>query len=289
MTELINKAIARVRAAVEQYKPIAVVGLFSGGHDSATANVIAHEAGADFSLHINTGIGIPQTREYVGETCSAHDWKLREYKATENTLADGTPAPQFYEDIVRANGFHGAFGHRMMYVKLKERQLRRFEREIGATTKRPVMYLSGCRSEESERRMGTTNLVPQVMGRQVWVNHIHDFTKLDCGRCMKHCGVERNQVVDLIHKSGECLCGAFAKKGELAEVKLWFPEVAKRIEDLEREVADRWPWKWEDNCPPKWFRQEQQGQESFLDFRGMAKEQPMCRKCNLDMAEAATP
>jgi len=27
--------------------------------------------------------------------------------------------------------------------------------------------------------------------------------------------LKRNEVVDLIHKSGECLCGAFAKPGEL--------------------------------------------------------------------------
>lgn len=286
MNELIEKSVKRVREAVEKYKPLAVVGLFSGGHDSLTANLIAHEAGADFSLHINTGIGIEQTREFVGETCAARGWELREYKATENTLSDGTPAPQIYEDLVRNAGFPGAFLHRKMYNRLKERQLRRFERDIGATTKRPVMYLSGCRSEESERRMGTTNLVPQIDGRRIWVNHIHDFTKGDCGRCMKHCGAKRNQVVDLIHKSGECLCGAFARPGELAELKMWFPNVAKRIDDLEREVADKWPWGWEDNGPPEWFQQKQQGQTFMFDYDTAARVQPLCRKCNLKHAQS---
>lgn len=61
MTEISQKiatSIERIRNAVKQFNPIAVVGLFSGGHDSATANIIAHEAGAEMSLHINTGIGI---------------------------------------------------------------------------------------------------------------------------------------------------------------------------------------------------------------------------------------
>lgn len=281
VTAKIETAVARVRAVVEKYNPIAVVGLFSGGHDSTAANIIAHEAGADFSLHINTGIGIPQTREFVGETCAERKWELREYKATENSRADGTPNPQIYEELIHAEGFPGAFAHRMMYVKLKERQLKRFERDIGATPNRPIIYLTGVRSDESTRRMGTTTTEEDKRGRVVWLNHIHDFTKIDCGNCMSHCGVKRNSVVDLIHKSGECLCGAFAKPGELAEVKMWFPEVAKRIEDLERSVAEKWPWKWEDNGPPKWFRQKQQGQTFMLDYDKLAQDQPLCRKCNL--------
>lgn len=284
ITAKMQTAVARVREAVERYNPIAVVGLFSGGHDSTTANIIAHEAGADFSLHINTGIGIPQTREFVGETCAERGWKLREYKATECAFADGSPNPQIYEEIVMKDGFPGGAVHGSMYVKLKERQLARFEREIGATTNRPVLYISGARSDESKRRMANTEEMQKV-GRKVWCAPIHDFTKADCGNVMQHCSVKRNQVVDLIHKSGECLCGAFAEPGELTEVKMWFPEVAKRIEDLEREVADKWPWKWEDNGPPKWFRQKQQGQTFMLDYDKLSQEQPLCRKCNLRAKE----
>lgn len=288
MRDKIQTAVARVRSAVERFSPMAIVGLFSGGHDSTAANLIAHEAGADFSLHINTGIGIEQTRQYVGETCAARGWTLKEYKATENTYADGAPAPMVYEDIVRANGFPGPFAHRAMYVKLKDRQLRRFEREIGATTKNPVLYLTGVRSDESQRRMGNTTVTAQKTGRQVWVNHIHDFTKLDCGNCMKHFGQPRNNVVDLIHKSGECLCGAFAKHGELAELKIWFPDVAKRIEDLEHEVASKWPWRWEDPGPPQWFKEKKHGQTFMPGFEEMAMQQPLCRKCNLAMIPEPT-
>ena len=40
----------------------------------------------------------------------------------------------------------------------------------------------------------------------------------------------------LIHKSGECLCGAMAKADELPEIEFWFPETGKYIRDLEREA-----------------------------------------------------
>ena len=36
--------------------------------------------------------------------------------------------------------------------------------------------------------------------------------------------------------SGECLCGAFAKPDELEEIRLWFPEVAAQIDELQRDV-----------------------------------------------------
>lgn len=280
ISKKIEAAIQRVRAAVEQYNPIAVVGLFSGGHDSATANLIAHESGATMSLHINTGIGIQQTRDYVEETCDRRRWKYAEYKAVENVNSAGEPDAQFYEDIVRKEGFPGAFAHRMMYSRLKERPLRMFERDMGFTPKRPVIYLTGVRADESERRMGT-NAYCEKRGRAVWLNHINDFTKSDCGNCMRHLGQPRNEVVDLIHKSGECLCGAFAKPGELAELRMWFPEVAKRIDDLEKEVMQRLPWGWEDNGPPDWWKEKNQGQMFMLDYDQLAQEQPLCRKCNL--------
>lgn len=38
------------------------------------------------------------------------------------------------------------------------------------------------------------------------------------------------------HMSGECLCGSFAKPGELDEIGEWFPDVAATIRALETEV-----------------------------------------------------
>ncbi len=287
-TALIAKAVARIRKAADHYKPVAIVGLISGGHDSATANLIAHEAGATMSLHVNTGIGVEETRDYVRETCAARNWDLREYKAVENVQADGTPDPQVYEDIVRKHGFPGGGQHAAMYSLLKERQLRRFEREIGATSNQPVLYVSGARSDESTRRMGNTQEVTKI-GRQVWVAPILDFTKTECGRCMAHCGVKRSPVVDLIHKSGECLCGAFAEPGELAELKVWFPHVAQRIYDLQEEVRARLPWGWEDNGPPQWFREAQAGQGFMFEYDTHQGEQQLCRRCNLNAKVDAGP
>lgn len=292
----IDSAIECVRSAADKFKPVAIVGLFSGGHDSLTANIVAHEAGADCSLHINTETGVPQTREFVFSTCDKNGWRLREYKAGDHINAKGDPDPQSYRQLVLDHGFPGPFMHRKMYNRLKERQLSHFERDIGATSNKPVIYVSGMRTEESVRRMGNMRRDAETgtskEGRRVWVAPIHDFSKSDCGRCISACGMSRNPVVDLIHKSGECLCGAFADRNELDELRVWFPDVARKIDELEREVVSKWPWRWGDGGPPVWFREKQKGQE-FFEFHGrgqkmdMPQNEPLCHRCNINKLQTA--
>lgn len=214
--------VARINNAIGRFKPKLVVGLFSGGHDSLSCNLVASEASRfDGCLHVNTGFGIEATRDFVRTTCDRQGWKLWEYKAVENTRADGTPDPMDYEAIVKEYGFPGPNAHRFMYVKLKDRCIQRFLRDVGASPESPILFISGARTEESDRRMGNTKTEPTNYGRSVWLNAIHDWTKSDTNRLIDGLQIERNIVVDLIHKSGECLCGAYAKPGEHAELKLW--------------------------------------------------------------------
>lgn len=243
MQEKIAVALGRLDAAIQDLKPIAVFGLFSGGHDSFSARYVASQHPAfTAAVHINTGIGIRGTRDYVVETCKNRKWKLLEYKAVENVGKNGNPDPQVYDDFVRRHGFPGPHGHGMMYVRLKERALLRLQRDHGATArgkeKRRVLYVSGCRTQESERRMANTQEM-QVDGQRIWCAPIHDWSKLDTTELLEYAKQPRNPIVDLIHKSGECLCGAFAKKGELAELGIWpeTREAYERITALEKEVV----------------------------------------------------
>jgi len=61
--------------------------------------------------------------------------------------------------------------------------------------------------------------------------------------------LRRNAVVDKLHRSGECLCGALAREDEIGEIEFWYPEVAARIHALERQchalgLPSRWGSKW---------------------------------------------
>lgn len=69
-------------AAVEEHAPSHVFALFSGGHDSLCSTALAAKHSAfTAAVHINTGIGIPETREFVRSTCEergvfGHWWVL---------------------------------------------------------------------------------------------------------------------------------------------------------------------------------------------------------------------
>ena len=58
--------------AIRRYKPVAVFGMFSGGHDSICAvHMAAQRPEFTAAVHINTGIGIEQTREFVRRRAGA--------------------------------------------------------------------------------------------------------------------------------------------------------------------------------------------------------------------------
>lgn len=197
-------SLALLDRAVEQFDPIAVYGLFSGGHDSLTAcHVASRHPRFTGCVHINTGIGIPDTREFVRETCRRQGWALREIRAKEDCGQD-------YEQLVTERGFPGPPHHYKMYNRLKERALKLLTKEtkVGHSVRSKILLVSGCRSQESTRRMGHVEPIQHRKedGARVWVAVIHDWSKIDCNNYIAAHGLERNSVVDKIHKSGECLC-----------------------------------------------------------------------------------
>ena len=230
--ELLAESFSVLDEAYEIHQPRAAFALLSGGHDSLTATAVGFEwaqsRGVELkAAHINTGTGIPATTEFVREVCEAQGWGLLEYEP---------PVP--YEEIVLEYGFPGPAQHGLMYQRLKERCLRMLVREHKQEMKDRIMLITGVRSEESLRRMRHVERI-QREGAQVWAADIWNWTKLDCNRELARRGLPRNPVVDMLHMSGECLCGAFAKPGEIKEIEGWFPEVAERIHELEVKVVKK--------------------------------------------------
>lgn len=238
--ELHKKAMAavqRLNQAAEAHGSDQVWALFSGGTDSLACALVTSQA-RQFRgcLHIDTGTGIPETQEYVRTTCKRMGWPLRIVRAQDLNDPSVEGRVTDYRLLVLQRGFPGPGMHRKMYGRLKERPLDAFLRDIKAHRYHRIIWSTGARSEESVRRMSTTHAAPQRDGCNVWVNALHDWTKLETRQYARMLNVPSNEVCDLIHMSGECLCGAFAREGELDELALWFPKVAARIRALEKEV-----------------------------------------------------
>ena len=232
-----------INTSVQRHTPSGVYGLLSGGHDSLTATHVASRHPLFKGVvHVNTGIGVDETREFVRQVCHGHGWPLFEYRAKEDCGQD-------YEQLVREFGFPGPAHHYKMYNRLKERCLESFKRDHKQHRHDRLILVNGCRSAESTRRMGSvTPIDPQ--GVFVWVAALHDWTADDCDEYMHEHQLPRNPVKDWLGMSGECLCGAFAKPCELQRIKAAYPHVAERIERLEREVREcGHDWGWEDRPP----------------------------------------
>lgn len=213
--------------AIEEYKPSKKYVLFSGGNDSTGLLYRCIQAGmCDAAVHINTGIGIEETREFVRTTCA--DWNV--------PLIEMHP-PRSYDDIVMAEGFPGPGAHRFMYTRLKERAIRQLVRENKRDRKDRIMLITGVRKSESTRRMAHVDYIWRV-GAQLWVAPLSDYTKGDLIDYRLENNLPENEVSALLHMSGECLCGAFAKPGELADIEKFYPKTAQRIKDLEKRVAE---------------------------------------------------
>jgi hypothetical protein len=109
-------------------------------------------------------------------------------------------------------------------------------------------------------------------GAQMWVNHVYWKGQSWSNSYLNERLVPRNPVARQYGMSGECLCGAFAKPGELAMVRRVDPGVSARIERLQIEARARGhDWGWEDRPPrPPKMRDDQLTGDLF---------HPMCVHC----------
>lgn len=221
-----QQAFSILRGAIELYRASQVYACFSGGLDSLCATLIA--AQHPFfkgCLHIDTGIGIPETTIYVTETCKAQGWPL--------TVI--TPPSRTYEDLVLKYGFPGPAAHRFMYRYLKERPLRAFIKQAKKHRSEKIILVTGVRRQESLRRMGNVQ-EHQVNGAIVWVAPLLYWSKFETNAYARAHQVQVNLVVEKLGMSGECLCGAFARPNEINEIEECYPDVALRIHQLEAQV-----------------------------------------------------
>jgi 3'-phosphoadenosine 5'-phosphosulfate sulfotransferase (PAPS reductase)/FAD synthetase len=198
--------------------------LYSGGSDSTVLLHLMRDR-SDYAIHANTGIGVEQTREFVRDTCRLYGVDLIEKHA-----------PDSYRDLVLKNGFPGPPMHARMYQRLKERPLMQAKRQLvkdGRTER--VLFLAGRRRAESARR----RQVPahERRGAIIWASPLVNWTVLDLSMYKREFEVPSSDASQHMHMSGECLCGAFAKPGELDEIAFWFPQVAASIRALESEAV----------------------------------------------------
>lgn len=203
--------------------------LFSGGHDSLVSTHLAmdNRGLADRVLHLDTGTGIPENREFVEDVCDEFGWPLR-VETAEKTLGE----------FAKEWGFPGPGAHSWIYRYFKDHSLNRVAADCDGT---PQFY-TGVRKDESDRRMTTisdTNGETSSNGQWVWKNPIANWSKQDCRKYIIDHALPRNPVVESIHRSGECYCGAFAHRDEeLIDLEAHYPDHYEALMAVEDDVQE---------------------------------------------------
>jgi 3'-phosphoadenosine 5'-phosphosulfate sulfotransferase (PAPS reductase)/FAD synthetase len=266
-----------INRAIETHEPTHIFGLFSGGDDSLTVTHFAREKLGtlmDAVVNIHTGIALPEAIAHVDRTCEQLKWPLLRYHAKD--------LGQDYEQLVLAYGFPGPDHHTKMFNRLKERALRALTRDYPGGN---IMLISGLRKQESGRRMRLKSEAIQKDGRRVWCAPFFYWSndEVRAYRESRLSHVPKNPAKEYLCMSGECLCGAYARKGELAQIEAFFPEMGAYLRDLERRVrANGFPWGW-DESPPKWWSDmklaEKFGQADAFEDERDDEIQMLCSSC----------
>jgi 3'-phosphoadenosine 5'-phosphosulfate sulfotransferase (PAPS reductase)/FAD synthetase len=262
LDDLERASLTLLDRAISYYRPAKVWALFSGGTDSTASALLASKHPA-FSgvLHLDTETGIPQTRHHVEAVAEAQGWEL--------TVEP--PRTTSYEELVMAMGFPGRPHHGAAYNALKDRALSRLcaKKRNGG---RPVLLVSGARSGESRRRMGTAKLIMESKNR-IWLNAILHWPKQAAKDYAARHGIPESPVSKVLGMSGECCCGAYAAPGERERIRTHFPAHDEWISWLERKVeaAGKWPH-WGVQAPGRLYEWQ---------FMPALLEEPMCNDCKL--------
>lgn len=242
-----------ISQAVDEHHLSGVYSLFSGGHDSLVNTHLASRHPAFKGvIHIDTGTGIRETKRYVIETCYQFNWKLFIVQ----------PHIRF-EAVIMIMGLPGRPAHKLVYSYLKNEPLRKllkqFRKDTGGKRNWRIGLASGVRKQESDTRMIDARfdgVYHEPKTTRVWIPHISEFTSLDVAEYMSANDLPRNPVKDILHISGECLCGCFGSDGEKQEIEQWYPEAGERLKKYEQlacmahqmhpdEIpAERQKWAW---------------------------------------------
>lgn len=268
-----------VAEARELHRPVRTFCLFSGGHDSTVLAHRMREhydelafidtgtalpGVVDFVTHMSLNLGKPLRVLHAGDAyrelvLGSDEWWAnfgREYNAWRDRHPD---APmRVFNDIIRQrfgrahgdglgnapHGFPGPAGHNVAYTRLKERQVEQLVRDakaqFGHDRMARIALLTGTRRGESARRARTQKAAHRRVKAQVWINPILDWTNLHMRLYRQLHELPESEVAALMHRSGECNCGAFAAPGERQDLMAFYPSwFEATIAPLEREARRR--------------------------------------------------
>lgn len=201
-----------------------MIGALSGGKDSwVTCQVLADRGELDRVVHFDTGIAIPDLISHLDRETQKRKWEF---------LVCRTPIR--YDDLVRKYGFPGPPMHTVFMSALKGRCMREVHRKFPRQ-----IVASGVRRRESQRRWANVKARGKWEGVEM-VAPIAGWTNQRVWEFVRKRELPLSPAYGILGISGDCLCGAYARRCEARQIRKAWPDMAARILQLEQETSDRW-------------------------------------------------
>lgn len=239
---------------VRDFDPWAVlVGFTSGGDSNIALKLASMFLPVTAVFTCNTTIASRETLQKCEEV--ANSYRLP-YICRCPPYNGWKEHPHVYTELVKKHGFPGQTktAHNWMYWYLKDHTISRIISQYRRRKKqRVVLIVSGARSDESVRRMSTTQDVT-IKGSTVWLNICNAWTASECATFEATYDLKKNRskCSTIMGISGECWCGSFAPQGQLEELRFVSPDTYYQIVEIRKWLLTNtsFYWNW-DEGPPK--------------------------------------
>lgn len=212
---------------------------FSGGRDSALACYIANKVAKNLTkkfrlVHVDTGVALRETREYVERYAS---WMGSDLIVLRT--------PYDYFEYVAKYGYPNIVKNRWCWRLLKREPLYQFrvsELKEGVN----ALWVLGIRSSESifrlekYRKLASTLTAAKIKDLPVveWLPVLHlDGKTVEA--LIEKFGIPKSPVWHKIGMSGDCICLAATHKKALEALFLNYPDVAEKFYKFDKSLTPR--------------------------------------------------
>jgi 3'-phosphoadenosine 5'-phosphosulfate sulfotransferase (PAPS reductase)/FAD synthetase len=189
--------------AIETWKPVALVSLFSGGYDSAITTHALHRLdthGLSIQVWaIDTQLSADGWREYVQGVATGQGWNFQIYDNKRG-----------FEQFVTAVNFHGCprtkAGHTWAFQRLKERGFDAILMMNKTSRGDKVLFVSGVRRAESTDREEADEIQRVGHSNKIFCSPIINWTNDDCDLYRVENNLPDNPFYNTVKGSGDCQC-----------------------------------------------------------------------------------
>ena len=190
-------------AAIDEYKPRALISLFSGGYDSMITTHLLHRLdthGLPIQVwSIDTQLSADGWRDYVTGVAAAFGWHFSIYDNKKGFK-------QFVESVREKGCPRSRAMHTYVFQKLKERGIDAIHVMNKSQRSDKTLFVSGMRRAESDYRQNADEMSRIGKSNKIFCAPIVHWGNDQCNWYRVENELPDNPFYDTVKGSGDCQC-----------------------------------------------------------------------------------